>query len=90
MVYCLVVWNIFPYVGNVIIPTDFKPMIFQGVGQSPTYTEIISGSSSIHQAAKLDPWLRSQMRAQAGSFFESSYCSKWGSYGSFIYTCEVI
>ena len=35
MVYCLVVWNIFPYVGNVIIPTDFKPMIFQG-GRSIT------------------------------------------------------
>ena len=29
--YCLVVWNmwiIFPYIGNVIIPTDFKSIIF--------------------------------------------------------------
>jgi hypothetical protein len=26
----------FPYIGNVIIPTDFHSFIFQGVGQPPT------------------------------------------------------
>jgi hypothetical protein len=26
----------FPYIGNVIIPTDFHSIIFQGVGQPPT------------------------------------------------------
>ena len=41
--YWLVVWDIFifPYIGNLIIPTDFY--IFRGVGQSPNsiYTYII-------------------------------------------------
>ena len=37
-IYWLVVWNmnfIFPYIGNVIIPTDFR-IFFRGVGQPPT------------------------------------------------------
>ena len=36
---CLVVWNIwiiFPYLGNVIIPTDFHSIIFQRRGIPPT------------------------------------------------------
>ena len=39
---CLVVWNMcyFPYIGNVIIPTD-EFIFFRGVGQPPTrYTYI--------------------------------------------------
>ena len=39
----LVVWNIwiiFPYIGNVIIPTD-ELIFFRGVGQPPTRILII-------------------------------------------------
>ena len=36
----LVVWNIFPFIGNVIIPTD-ELIFFRGVGQPPTSYTII-------------------------------------------------
>ena len=49
---CLVVWNMafmFPYIGNVIIPTD-ELIFFRGVGQPPTRNDILSGWIAIEHS----------------------------------------
>ena len=54
MIAWLVVWNmacIFPYIGNVIIPTDEVIYFFQvGVGQPPTSNTFNNGGQTMKPA----------------------------------------
>ena len=82
-IYIITVWwfgsfFIFPYIGNVIIPTDkLTPSFFRGVGQPPTSINIYIRASSRFGIPRLDVSDISDTKAPFDDFWANSFVQRY-------------